>query len=291
MRRTKVHFRLVQDEDGYPPVGGESVWARGPVSANQYILDNVPFFARDATLGDTVAVRLEEGQAWFDALVTPSSSSLLRVTFFDPSSFGRVERALTSFGCLTEHLPSHNLLAVSAPGPDATRAALDLLAAELELGTIDYEEAIVRLSPCPAFRGATPSAGIPPRVVGPRDSAKAPSARLAERAQRLVCARFGAGFHPTAPGAKVGIARDLRDAGAPLHGLRQAPAAGTSGWFIWAGLDFSLDDDFFLPLHVEHLASWCPAALPYLGLPPGYRFLLADGHEDVWEDASLLVAP
>lgn len=24
-----------------------------------------------------------------------------------------------------------------------------------------------------------------------------------------------------------------------------------------------------------------------LGLPPGWRFLLADGYEDVWEDASL----
>lgn len=291
MRRTKVHFRLAQDEDGYPPVAVESGWARESDAQGAHLLDNVPFFAKDATLGDTVAVRLEEGQAWFDALVTPSSSSLLRVTFFDRSSFGRVERALTNLGCLSEHLPSHNLLAVSAPRPDATRAALDLLAAELELGTLDHEEAIVRLSPCPALRGATPSAGIPPRMVGPRDAAKAPSARLAERAQRLVCARFGAGFHAVAPGTKVGVARNLRDAGWPLNGLRHAATDGTSGWFIWAGLELSLDDDFFLPLHVEHLASWCPAALPYLGLPPGYRFLLADGHEDVWEDASLLVAP
>lgn len=29
-------------------------------------------------------------------------------------------------------------------------------------------------------------------------------------------------------------------------------------------------------------------ALPYLGLPPGGRFQLATGHEDVWEDISLL---
>ncbi|WP_459213513.1 immunity protein Imm33 domain-containing protein [Paraburkholderia caribensis] len=28
--------------------------------------------------------------------------------------------------------------------------------------------------------------------------------------------------------------------------------------------------------------------MPYLGLPPGWRFLIAEGYEDVWEDAKLL---
>ena len=50
----------------------------------------------------------------------------------------------------------------------------------------------------------------------------------------------------------------------------------------------SAESDFFEPLHVEHLGDWCEAALPYLQLPPGYRFLLAPGHEDVWFDPSLL---
>jgi hypothetical protein len=36
------------------------------------------------------------------------------------------------------------------------------------------------------------------------------------------------------------------------------------------------------------VAEWCPAVLPYLELPPGWRFLIALGHEDVWEDPSLL---
>ena len=38
-----------------------------------------------------------------------------------------------------------------------------------------------------------------------------------------------------------------------------------------------------------HLAQeWCPAVLPYLSLPPGFRFLIAPDYEDVWEDAALL---
>ncbi|WP_422652960.1 immunity protein Imm33 domain-containing protein [Archangium sp.] len=42
-----------------------------------------------------------------------------------------------------------------------------------------------------------------------------------------------------------------------------------------------------IPL-VAHLADWCPLALKFLGLPPGWRFLVAEGHEDVWEDPTLL---
>lgn len=32
----------------------------------------------------------------------------------------------------------------------------------------------------------------------------------------------------------------------------------------------------------------CPEVLPYLGLPPGWRFRIAPGHSDVWDDPELL---
>lgn len=47
--------------------------------------------------------------------------------------------------------------------------------------------------------------------------------------------------------------------------------------------------DFYKPVHTAHLETWCADAVPYLGLPPGWRFLLAPGHEDVWFDETLLV--
>lgn len=92
------------------------------------------------------------------------------------------------------------------------------------------------------------------------------------------------------PGAwdKVGVAVNVRHGLWPLNGLRDRPGPGLSGWFIWAGEEFSTDPEFFLPLHVEHLGQWCPAVLPYLGLGPGWRFLIAPGYEDVWWDPSLL---
>lgn len=39
---------------------------------------------------------------------------------------------------------------------------------------------------------------------------------------------------------------------------------------------------------VAHLRDHAPEVLPYLALPPGWRFLIAPGHEDVWFDEQLL---
>ncbi len=41
---------------------------------------------------------------------------------------------------------------------------------------------------------------------------------------------------------------------------------------------------FFVPMHVEHLEQICPLILKYLGLAPGWRFLIDEDYEDVWED-------
>jgi hypothetical protein len=75
----------------------------------------------------------------------------------------------------------------------------------------------------------------------------------------------------------------------PLNGLRSRPEGGTCGWYIWGGPDLPDNASFFQPMHVSHLSEHCPKVLPYLSLPPGWRFLLgADGHVDVWRDEHLL---
>ena len=66
------------------------------------------------------------------------------------------------------------------------------------------------------------------------------------------------------------------------------PEAGTCGWYIWAGEELSDTPDFFKPLHAAHIREWCPQVEPYLGLAPGWRFLITGNYEDVWFDPSLL---
>ena len=75
----------------------------------------------------------------------------------------------------------------------------------------------------------------------------------------------------------------------PLNGLRYHPANGASGWYVWGGENISESADFFSPIRVRHLSDYVPNVLPFLDLPPGFRFLTDNsGHQKVWFDGSLL---
>jgi hypothetical protein len=88
---------------------------------------------------------------------------------------------------------------------------------------------------------------------------------------------------------KIGVALNIKTSTVPVNGLRHPSTKDTTGWYLWAGDAGPLPDpDFFVPLHVEHLAEWRPEVLKFLGLPPGWRFLTDGNYEDVWEDPSLL---
>jgi hypothetical protein len=105
--------------------------------------------------------------------------------------------------------------------------------------------------------------------------------------QAATCARFGVAPVPCRPDEKVGIA--LQTAGRlPLNALRHTPEGDTCGWYLWWGESLGAEADFFQPLHAAHLPEHCPEILPYLSLPPGWRVLLAPGHEDAWYDRELV---
>lgn len=105
--------------------------------------------------------------------------------------------------------------------------------------------------------------------------------------QDRVCMSVGVAPDRPASFQKVGIALETLHL-EPLNGLRHPAQGELSGWFIWGGTELSEAPDFFKPLHVAHLVERCPAAVKYLALPAGWRFLNASGQEDVWLDPALL---
>lgn len=107
-------------------------------------------------------------------------------------------------------------------------------------------------------------------------------------AQIAICTKYNAEFLASPRGLKIGVAENLKSDLLPINGLRHPPRGDTTGWYLWAGEELSSADDFFKPLHVEHISNWNPDIEKYLGLAPGWRFLFANGYEDVWYDASLL---
>jgi hypothetical protein len=114
-----------------------------------------------------------------------------------------------------------------------------------------------------------------------------PMQRLEEE-QRRTCASLGSDFIASLPDSVCGVGRGFDSSQHPIHGLRHPPAAQSCGWYLWTG-EYRDDDNFFEPMHVTHLIETCPPVLCYLGLAPGWRFLLAPDHTDIWCDQSLLV--
>jgi hypothetical protein len=114
------------------------------------------------------------------------------------------------------------------------------------------------------------------------------TAPAVEELQKEVCRKYGADYLPSPCDLKVGIATNVREGIVPINGFRHPPQGDTTGWYIYAGEVLPDDPDFFKPLHVEHLDDWCPQVKKYLGLSPGWRFLIAGDYTDVWFDESLL---
>jgi len=109
-----------------------------------------------------------------------------------------------------------------------------------------------------------------------------------EKLQKELCKKYCAEFVYSPNDLKVGISTNVREGILPINGLRHPLEGDTSGWYIYAGEKLTDEPDFFKPLHVEHLDDWCPQIKKYLGLAPGWRFLIAGDYEDVWFDESLL---
>lgn len=108
------------------------------------------------------------------------------------------------------------------------------------------------------------------------------------REQVALCTRLGTAPQFVAGTDRLGASRSLLSEVWPVQGVRCPPSGDTCGWFLWAG-DFSPDPGFFEPLNVLQALDARPQLAQYLGLPPGWGFIIADGYEDVWQDASLLV--
>ncbi len=140
----KVHFRVQQDEDGYPPVSVESMWVSAALPEGNFVVDSIPFFSREATVGDTIEAREAVGGLWFCRIVACAPCSLVRVVFFDRTRLDPVREVLHGLGCATEYFGRFPLLAVSIPLDTSLTQVRSYLDEEEAAERIEYEEVILR---------------------------------------------------------------------------------------------------------------------------------------------------
>lgn len=139
----KIHFKLEQDEEGYPPVDWESLWAT-PVGEALYMLDNTPFYARGVSSGDTVTAVAVNGRLEFTTMAAPGGHATVRVVAFDEHVVPELRASLKRIGCSSEvsNLPA--LLAVDVPPVVDYARVMELIESYAASGSIDYEESSIQ---------------------------------------------------------------------------------------------------------------------------------------------------
>ena len=103
--------------------------------------------------------------------------------------------------------------------------------------------------------------------------------------QKIICKKYKSIYTPCDPALTMGINLQSLEF-QPIYGVRIKPTKGISGWFIWGG-EYSEDPSFFQSVHGSHIIEMIPSLEKYLGLQPGYKFIIDNqGYEDVWFDPS-----
>ena len=105
--------------------------------------------------------------------------------------------------------------------------------------------------------------------------------------QQTVCAQNNSDYVEANSDDKLGFASRTVNL-LPLNGLRHLVTDSTTGWYLWFGEELSQEPDFFEPMHVSHVYEKYPETRALLGLAPGFRFLVAGTHVDIWFDEQLL---
>jgi hypothetical protein len=143
--QVKVEFLLEPDEDGYPPVSVERLWAT-PLPNGHYVVDNIPFFVAGISAGDEIAVDAIDGVLRFGILVCPSGISTFRVIPSDSDRVDVVRRELEGLGGNCEIHRQSGLIAIEVGADVPIQPFPDYFVREKAIGAIDFEEAALRHS-------------------------------------------------------------------------------------------------------------------------------------------------
>jgi hypothetical protein len=114
-RDQKVMVQLEQDEYGYPPFSFESLWVLPTERPREFVVDNIPFYAYDISLGDKILTHEKDGEHHFVKVLGKADNSTLRVYCPDAACGVTIQEKLAQAGCHSEKSNLESLFAVNVP--------------------------------------------------------------------------------------------------------------------------------------------------------------------------------
>lgn len=134
----KLRFHLVQDEDGYPPFAVENLWAMA-VDEKSYQIDSIPYYVRNISVGDIVAVKALDDILWYDKTICQSCHSTIRVLLNDENDSINLRKVISDAGCHSEVSNLPCLIAVDVPDCSSAERVAALLVRSSQNGMLEFE--------------------------------------------------------------------------------------------------------------------------------------------------------
>jgi hypothetical protein len=139
----KVFVPLQRDEDGYPPVDWEELWA-SRAGNGTYRIDNIPFYAPLLSHGDTVTAEDCDGRLVVSGVVGTEGHSTIRIVVFEDGLAPKMRAELGGIGCPSELSNAPNFFSVDVPPSVNYADVLNLIERYANVGAIDFEESSIR---------------------------------------------------------------------------------------------------------------------------------------------------
>jgi hypothetical protein len=143
----KIRFELEPDDDGWPPVGGESLWAFD-LGQDRYRLDNTPWFVRGVACYDVVEAVAPNADSVpvVSRVVEHSGHLTVRVLPLDDHGVDVLATLIEEFNALgvdCEGDQHHGLLALDIPPSTLLAPIKEYLDSGEANGRWEYEEGLV----------------------------------------------------------------------------------------------------------------------------------------------------
>jgi len=139
----KLIFKLIPDEEGYPPVSTEAIWGER-VGVNQYQVDNIPYYVYGVSKGDVVKVENISGEHVVSGVIMRGGHSTLRVYVEEQRRKSEVVQAIAERGGVCSVSSEFSLFPVDIPPEVDFRAIDEYLSSIADDELISYEDACLQ---------------------------------------------------------------------------------------------------------------------------------------------------
>lgn len=138
----KVTFKLKIDEDGYPPVGFESVWLKK--KNGLYVLDNIPTYVYGVSKLDEISFHDEHGELIVDGVRKKNGNSTLRAYVFDSTHLNDILIKIQEMGAFTASSKNSTYFSIDIPHNISFELIDGYLSELSDNNILDYEDACLQ---------------------------------------------------------------------------------------------------------------------------------------------------